>query len=354
LHFSVLRLGNGRWLILLAGVAALVLVCHWQEPAGVAAALQGGFDVSFIPGSRDDAGRFMGGTEMRVLTTHAGKLYAGNGYWEDQPGAEGLQGAEILVLDAPVARWRVDHVFDEQLPDGRRRDLAVSALDEVSVGTDGNGARLPAPVAMLIAANWDLSDASRVFSRDDATGAWTAATIAQDRPAPNFLPQVRSFGQHRDRVTGIDRAFAGQDPRGVYSGTYDPSTPGRIRWSAAPELDLSSVSSAGISGRNGYLRVSSFAECNGQLYTAVGQHIYERIDGAEPHWRLFLRKRRSSDRARRHQCAADTCGNLPKRPPRSRRLVLGAALQRALRLKASSPIRSASPSAGSRTFAMLL
>jgi hypothetical protein len=29
---------------------------------------------------------------------------------------------------------------------------------------------------------------------------------------------------------------------------------------------------------NGYLRVSSFAECNGQLYTAIGQHIYERID----------------------------------------------------------------------------
>ena len=87
-------------------------------------------------------------------------------------------------------------------------------------------------------------------------------------------------------MTGIDRVFAGQDPRGVFSGTYDPTITGRIRWSAFPELDLSSVSSAGISGRNGYLRVSSFAECNGQLYTAIGQHIYERIDGAEPHWRL--------------------------------------------------------------------
>jgi hypothetical protein len=106
------------------------------------------------------------------------------------------------------------------------------------------------------------------------------------RARRNFLPQVRSFGRHRDRVTGIDRVFAGQDARGVFSGTYDPTIPGRIRWSAVPELDLSSVSSAGISGRNGYLRVSSFAECNGQLYTTVGQHIYERIDGAEPHWRL--------------------------------------------------------------------
>jgi hypothetical protein len=40
----------------------------------------------------------MGGTEMRVLTTHGGKLYAGNGYWEDQSGPERLQDAEILVL----------------------------------------------------------------------------------------------------------------------------------------------------------------------------------------------------------------------------------------------------------------
>jgi len=53
-----------------------------------------------------------------------------------------------------------------------------------------------------------------------------------------------------------------------------------------PELDLSGVSAAGLSGRYGNLRVSRFAECNGQLYTAVGQHIYERIDGVEPHWRL--------------------------------------------------------------------
>lgn len=118
---------------------------------------------------------------MRVLTTHADKLYAGNGYWEDRPGPEGLQGAEILVLDAPEAYWRVDHVFDEPLPDGRRRDLAVSALDEVAFAIDGNGARLPVPITMLLAANWDLSGVGRVFSRDDATGVWTAANFARAR-----------------------------------------------------------------------------------------------------------------------------------------------------------------------------
>jgi hypothetical protein len=86
-------------------------------------------------------------------------------------------------------------------------------------------------------------------------------------------------------------SLPGQDPRGIFSGTYDPTVVDRIRWGAIPELDLSSVSSAGISGRNGYLRVSSFAECNGQLYAAVGQHIYGRIDGAEPQWRLVYTNR---------------------------------------------------------------
>jgi hypothetical protein len=233
----------------------------------------------------------MGGTEIRVLAAHAGKLYAGNGYWQDRPGLEGRQGAQILVLDGPGTRWRIDHAFDEWLADGRRRDLAVSALEEVTFVTDGDGTLLPQPVSMLIAANWDLSGTTRVFSRDDATGSWTAATLALDRPTRGFLPQVRSFGRHRDRVTHVDGVFAGQDPRAIFSGTYDPTVAGHIRWSVAPELDLSSVSSAGLSGPNGYLRISSFADCNDRLYAAAGQQIYERIDGAQPRWRLVYTNR---------------------------------------------------------------
>jgi hypothetical protein len=257
-----------------------------QQPGNAVELPSGTFEVSFAAGSRDKVGRFMGGTEMRVLASHAGKLYAGNGYWEDRGGPEGPQGAQVLVLDGPGARWRVDHDFDDRMPNGRPRDLAVSALREVHFSTDWQGTRLPNPVALLLAANWDLTGTTRAFARDDATGVWSVATLAHDPPNPNFLPQVRSFGEHRDQVTRIDLVFAGQDPRGIFSGGYDPTAAGRIRWSAAPELDLSEVSSAGISGRNGYLRVSSFAECNGRLYAAVGQQVYERLDGMTPHWRL--------------------------------------------------------------------
>jgi hypothetical protein len=228
---------------------------------------------------------------MRLLTAHAGKLYAGNGYWEDRPGWEGRQGAQILVLDGPGMPWRVDHTFDEQMLNGRRRDLAVGALAEADFATDGSSAKLPQPVSLLLASTWDLTGATRVFTRDDATDAWSAVTLTQDRPSPDFLPQIRSFATHRDRVTGADLVFAGEMPRGIFAGNYDPAAPGRIRWSAAPELDASGVSAA-FSGLGGRLRVSSFADADGCLYAAVGQQIFERADGRAPQWRLIYTNQR--------------------------------------------------------------
>lgn len=273
--------------LVLSGICAVLSACVIPGPASNGDE----FQLSFAAGSRDSAGRFMGGTEMRLLTGHGGKLYAGNGYWQDRPGPEGPQGAQILVLDGSDARWRVDHSFDERTPNGRPRHLAISALSEVSFATDGTGARLPTPVSLLVASTWDLTGTTSVFSRDDATGAWIASILAQDRPAADFLPQVRSFGAHRDRQTGIDLVFAGQDPRGVFSGAYDSSVPGRIRWGTEPELDISRIPTSAFSGLAGRLRVSSFAECNGRLYVAIGQQIYERIDGAAPQWRLIYTNR---------------------------------------------------------------
>jgi len=107
------------------------------------------FQISFAAGSRDAAGQFAGGTETRLLTAHGGRLDAGNGYWEDRPGPEGRQGAQILVLDGPGMPWRVDHAFEERLPNGRWRDLAVGALAEADFATDLTGGRfrccLPRP-----------------------------------------------------------------------------------------------------------------------------------------------------------------------------------------------------------------
>jgi hypothetical protein len=130
----------------------------------------------------------------------------------------------------PARAGRVDHDFGERMPNGRPRDLAVSALREVHFSTDWQGTRLPNRVALLLAANWDLTGTTSAFARDDATGAWSAATLAQGRIS------CRSFTASASIATRIDLVFAGQDPRGIFSGGYDPTAAGRIRWSTIPEL----------------------------------------------------------------------------------------------------------------------
>ena len=66
-----MRLPGWRVLAVLGGVGAVVAAPCAQVRAD-------GFQVSFAAGSRDAAGRFAGGTEMRLLTAHAGRLYAEN------------------------------------------------------------------------------------------------------------------------------------------------------------------------------------------------------------------------------------------------------------------------------------
>jgi hypothetical protein len=206
----------------------------------------------------------------------------------DRPGSEGFQSAEILILDQPGGQFRVDYAFEGSMPSGIARNLTVGVIGETNFNTDATGKPLAEPVFMLLASTWDLTGETRVFSRDDATGAWTASTLAyaQRIPGAGRLPQIRSFGSHRDRITGIDYAFAGQDPNGIYAGVYDP-TARRIHWGETPELDVSGIPTAQFPGMEGRLRVTSFAECNGRLYAAAGQQIYERIDGAAPSWRLI-------------------------------------------------------------------
>ena len=188
-----------------------ICVAAFTACAGKAAAQQPvtGLVPSYVAGSRDAAGRLMGGTEIRALAVHGGKLFAGNGYWEDRPGPDGTPGAQVLVLDGPGAKWRVDAAFDDLLPGGRRRHLAISALSEARFRTDGRGAALPVPRTVLLASTWDVTGTRTVFVRDDATGTWSGTVLAQDRPAPRFLPQIRAFGTHRDSSTGADLVFAG-------------------------------------------------------------------------------------------------------------------------------------------------
>jgi hypothetical protein len=244
-----------------------------------------GFQISYAAGGRDAAGRFMGGTEMRVLAAHRGKLFAGNGYWEDQPDWEVPPGAQILVLDRPDGAWAVDHDFDAQLARGRRRHLAVSALRDVVFGTSATGAALRQPVSILLASTWDLTGTRTVFARDATTGQWSDSAIAYSPPAKDFLPQIRCFGQHRDAVTGADLVFAG-DSSGIFRGAVDLAS-GSLRWELTPELAFAELNIPAAPGIGDRLRAGAFAEANGVLYVSVGQQIYQRGDGRTPSWRLL-------------------------------------------------------------------
>jgi hypothetical protein len=243
------------------------------------------FHVSYTAGSADRHGKFMGGTELRALTAYEGKLYAGNGYWMDQPGTDGAHGAQVLALDSPTGRWRVAHEFGAQLPGGAPAQFAVSALRGVTFTTGAHGQRLRRPVSMLLASVWDRRGISQVFDRSDATGTWTTMNLAAPATSSTGLQQVRALGFHRDRTTGADLAFAGNNRYGIFSGVYDQRAPGHIRWSPRPELNLYNATT-NFPGLGGRLRVTSFAECNGVLYAAVGQQIYRRLDGAAPRWQL--------------------------------------------------------------------
>ena len=89
---------------------------------------------------------------------------------------------------------------------------------------------------------------------------------------------------HRDKVTRIDRIFAG-GTKGVISGVYDQTVPGRIRWDKSAELE----NPAGERGMG-------FCDCNGIFYCATSRHIYQRTDGASPAWKevYFCEKEKSN------------------------------------------------------------
>jgi hypothetical protein len=273
---SMRRQSGWGWIGALASLALFLGSCplHAADPS---------FAVSYSAGKTDPSGQQMGGTEIRVLARHGGKLFAGNGYWKDTGSAPG---AQILVLDQPNGTWRVDHTFGDLLPRGRRRHLAVSALSEITFQRDGKGTPLASPVSLLLASTWDVTGARTVFTRDDATGQWSGAVLATGRPSPKFLPQVRAFGFHRDEQTGADLVFAG-DSKGIFAGTYDPSAPTRIRWAATPEFAAAGINTAAFPGLAGRLRISSFAEALGHLYAAIGQQVWARQDGATPRWTLL-------------------------------------------------------------------
>lgn len=215
----------------------------------------------FQAGACDDSHRLLGGTEVLHLVPHDGRLFCSlsyklNAYLPEDPSI----GAQIIVLDQPEDNWRLDREYE--------RAHWRATLESVLFTEDGNGRRLETPASLLLAAPSDSRGTVYVDSRDDDTGNWTRTHLGSG----SGVASIRSFFVYRDKVTGLQRVFAGTSPLGIFSGTYDPEVPGKIRWEDKAEM-------------GGYTRrPMAFTECNSRLYVSIKPDIYRRVDGEMPRW----------------------------------------------------------------------
>ena len=221
-----------------------------------------GWEQSFKAGRDKSGAKPIHATEITHLTSHKGRLYAGNGYWMDSRTAANIKSySQVLVLASPDSTWKVDLELGG-------KHLRVTALNSLTFKTDGNGKALIPPVTLLLAGS-DGNQQSSVWTRHDDKNTWVKTTF-QD--GGQFQRSTRAFIGHRDRKTGIDQVFVAAGELGIYSGVYNANQPGRIRWAEKPELGP------------GVVRPMSFAEANGHLYGSSGVSVYRRMDGESPRW----------------------------------------------------------------------
>jgi Ca2+-binding EF-hand superfamily protein len=246
------------------------------------------FTQDYVPGTRDAQGRIIAATEANHLAAHQGKLFASFGATYRNPPTPDpdFEGFAILRKDAPGAAWQVDL-------DLGPTPFRVEALTAVAFITDGQGTKLPAPAARLVAARW--SPNRTILVRDDQAGQWVESTVEPGSRLPlGSVFTARSFGSHVDRQTGVHCLFAGvwngqsgavgEYRSSIRRAVYDASQPGGLRWEAEPELE-------------GVGRIMAFAECNGELYASCcilddmpnSGGIFRRVDGSSPRWELVYR-----------------------------------------------------------------
>jgi hypothetical protein len=238
-------------------------------------------NLSFAAGCHDQNGLFTGGSQVLHLLAHKGRLYAATGYWEDAHniwygGTDSNAGwGQVLSLSGPNQHWIVDFNLGRQY-------LRTELLKSVTFTQDTSGRLLPEPENILLAATYDGPERGGVdvFVRDDPTGKWTATALIRGRTGKlGGDNSVRAAMVYRDRVTGREKLFISVGVLGLFTGTFDPSAPGKIVWDS--RRDSPSVFGAGT-------RILAIVEANDSLFYSEGTKIYRRTDGEKPRYQLVL------------------------------------------------------------------
>ena len=225
----------------------------------------------------------LGGTETRALVFMDGSLYAGIGDWMD-PDLNRGPAAKVLRLDSPNGTWVEDQNFLQTTANRNGNDdyKVVAAMGAAHFDHDLNKNPIT-PVDVLMAGFWNFHTAGMQTAQKTVTtgalgaqGTWTTNALVAP---PARRGQIRSFTSYTDSVTGVEMAFAGSSPYGIFSGAFNSGSNG-IRWGATAEEGTVNVTT-------GKHRVMSFAACGGKLYASIYDAIVVRTDGANPSWRKF-------------------------------------------------------------------
>lgn len=268
-----------------------------------------GFRLSFLAGGLDAGGNFMGGVEVDTIAAFDGKVFAGVSYRQnsdldsvDPP----PPGAQVLVLDRPDGRWRVDLTVDAA--DAGPAPRFVS-LKQVSFTTDASGESLDPPATFLAAVGGN----GELYLRSPGEPASWVATGLPEQLRANATTQgrrtdARSVLAHTDRVTGISHVLVGAflsgrrgDGAGIYRGSYDPALPGRVRWADAPEFPFTATAAEPW-------RVMGLTEANGVAYASIGKLLLRREDGLEATWTEIYRDPLPSGRDSLREAAEAAAG----------------------------------------------
>ena len=273
-------------LVVLALVGIDGLACA-EKKIPAASGKDAGWQQSFSAGFTDDNGAWAGGSEIMHLAAHKGKLFASNGYWVDArweiPPDGQKQSAQVLRLDDTGKDWQVD------LDMGQQNDLALqymkgNILKSITFTRDNLGNLLQKPQNLLVmaaGANFERGGAVSAWTRNDTTGTWTHTLVRHGSSAGGVRWVPRDMEIYRDKVTGVEHLVMSLGNPGIITGVYDPSLPGRIRWSRNLEYPFLKAGSFKT-------RPLGMTQANGSLFFSEGDSIYRRTDGNHPSYTEIL------------------------------------------------------------------
>ena len=242
---------------------------------------------SYDAGYKDLNGAYAGGSEIMHIVSHKGKLYASNGYWVDAhwviPPDGQKQSSQVLRLDSLDAKWQVDLDMGQS----NDRELAYmkgNILKSVTFTRDASGKPLPSPENLLVmaaGANFERGGAVSSWTRDDQRGDWVHTLVRHGSSVGGIRWVPRDMEVYRDKKTGIERIFLSLGNPGIVSGVYDPTIPGKIRWSQHLEFPFPE-------GGSLHTRPLGIIQANGSLMFSEGGAIFRRKDGVRPSYEKVI------------------------------------------------------------------